>query len=111
MDTGVFNQVKATRIDGYFKEGVLDSVRAKGAAESIYYLRNEDSTYTGINQSSSDIMDVYFDKGNLNKVVFRRSVKGTLWPASETKRNSFRLKDFEWLDTRRPKTKYELYEQ
>lgn len=109
-EPGVFNQVKATRIDGYFKEGTIDSVRANGAAESIYYLRNEDSTYTGINQSTSDIMDVYFKEGALNKVVFRSSVKGTLWPASEAKRNNFQLKDFEWLESRRPKTKYELYE-
>lgn len=110
MEPGVFNQVKATRMDGYFKDGVIDSVRAKGAAESIYYLRNEDSTYTGINQSSSDIMDVYFKDGDLNKVVFRSSVKGTLWPASEAKNNKLQLKNFEWLDARRPKTKYELYE-
>lgn len=109
-DPGVFNQVKATRIDGYFKAGVIDSVRANGSAESIYYLRNEDSTYTGINQSTSDIMDVYFQDGDLNKVVFRSSVKGTLWPASEAKHKNFQLKDFEWLETRRPKTKYELYE-
>ena len=106
----VYNQVKATRIDGYFKAGKLDSVRAKGAAESIYYLQNEDSTYTGINQSSSEIMDVYFREGDLNRVVFRSSVKGTLYPASEAKHNPFQLKDFEWLEKRRPKTKYEMYE-
>jgi lipopolysaccharide export system protein LptA len=111
MEPGVFNQVKATRMDGYFKEGVIDSVRARGSAESVYFIRNdEDSAYTGINQSSSDIMDVYFKKGDLSKVVFRSSVKGTLWPASEAKTNKLQLKDFEWLEARRPKTKYELYE-
>jgi lipopolysaccharide export system protein LptA len=109
-DTGVYNQVKAHRIDGYFKAGVIDSVRAKGAAESIYFIRNEDSTYTGINQSTSDIMDVYFKEGDLNKVVFRSSVKGTMYPASEARRNKFQLQNFEWLEARRPKTKYELYE-
>lgn len=110
LEPGVFNQVKATRMDGYFKEGVIDSVRAKGEAESIYYIRNEDSAYSGINQSSSDIMDVYFKEGNLNKVIFRSGVKGTLWPASEIKNNTLQLKDFQWLEARRPKTKYELYE-
>jgi hypothetical protein len=110
VEPGVYNQVKSTRMDGYFKAGVIDSVRAKGAAESIYYLRNEDSTYTGINQSTSEIMDVYFRDGDLNKVVFRTSVKGTLWPASEARTNKLQLKNFQWLDARRPKTKYELYE-
>jgi lipopolysaccharide export system protein LptA len=111
LEPGVFNQVKATRMDGYFTAGAIDSVRADGAAESIYYIRDEDSAYSGINQSSSDMMDVYFQQGDLNKVVFRSNVKGTLWPASESKRNNLQLKDFEWLEARRPKTKYELYDQ
>jgi len=110
VEPGVYNQVKSTRMDGYFKAGLIDSVRARGAAESIYFLRNEDSAYSGINQSESDIMDVYFKQGDLNKVVFRSSVKGTLWPASEAKTNKLQLKDFQWLEARRPKTKYELYE-
>lgn len=110
LDSGLFNQVKARRIDGYFKEGAIDSVRARGAAESIYFIQDEDSAYAGINQSASDIMDVYFKEGGLKKVVFRSSVKGTLWPASEARSNKFLLKDFEWLEARRPKTKYELYE-
>ncbi|HUQ97269.1 MAG TPA: OstA-like protein, partial [Chitinophagaceae bacterium] len=110
LEPGVFNQVRAKRMDGYFKEGIIDSVRARGAAESIYYIRDEDSAYSGINQSSSDIMDVYFKEGDLNKVVFRSNVKGTLWPASDAAHNKLQLKDFQWLDARRPKTKYELYE-
>lgn len=110
MDPGVFNQVKSTRLDGFFINGVIDSVRARGSTESVYFLRNEDSTYTGINQTSSDVMDVMFAKGDLNKVVLRSNVKGTLWPASEEKRSSLRLDTFNWQEARRPKTKYELFE-
>ena len=111
MDPGVFNQIKSTRLDSYFINGVIDSVRARGSAETVYFLRDDkDSTYTGINQTRSDVMDVYFNKGDLYKVVFRSSVKGTLWPASEEKRNSLRLANFSWQEARRPKTKYELFE-
>ncbi len=111
MDPGVFNQIQSTRMDGFFINGVVDSVRAKGMAETVYFLRDDkDSTYSGINQTSSDIMDVYFAKGDLYKVVFRSSVKGTLWPASEEKRGSLRLSRFGWHEARRPKTKYELFE-
>lgn len=110
MDPGVFNQVKSTRLDGFFINGVIDSVRARGSTESVYFLRNEDSTYTGINQTSSDVMDVMFVKGDLNKVVLRSNVKGTLWPASEEKRSSLRLDTFNWQEARRPKTKYALFE-
>jgi lipopolysaccharide export system protein LptA len=111
-----FNQIKSARMDGYLTDGSIDSVRARGFAECIYYIQNEDSSFTGINQSSSDIMDIYFapdssgkDRG-LHKVVFRSAVKGTVWPMRSKTAEEMRLRNFQWLDARRPKTKYELYE-
>jgi lipopolysaccharide export system protein LptA len=110
LQAGVYNQIRSTRMDGYFKEGVIDSVRARGYAESIYFIQDEDSAYSGINQTQSDVMDVYFKNGGLSKVVFRSSVKGTLWPISEKQPSEMHLKNFQWLEERRPKTKYELFE-
>src|SRR5438552_111060 len=48
-----FNQVKSARMDGYLTNGSIDSVRARGFAECIYYIQNEDSSFTGVNQSTS----------------------------------------------------------
>jgi lipopolysaccharide assembly outer membrane protein LptD (OstA) len=111
-----FNQIKSLRMDGYLTNGSIDSVRARGLAECIYYIQNEDSSFTGVNQSSSDIIDIYFSPdstGNdkaLERVVFRSAVKGTLWPMHSKTSEELRLQNFKWLDNRRPKTKYELYE-
>jgi lipopolysaccharide export system protein LptA len=110
MDPEVYNQVKSTRMDGYFVDGNIDSVRAKGFAECIYYLQDDDSAYTGINESKCDIMDIYFKKQELQKVVFRSSVTGTLWPIRQKSPSEMRLPGFIWLEDRRPKTKYELFE-
>jgi lipopolysaccharide export system protein LptA len=111
-----FNQVKSARMDGYLTDGSIDSVRARGFAECIYYIQNEDSSFTGVNQSNSDVIDIYFapdstgkDK-ELRKVVFRSAVKGTLWPMRAKTPEELRLRNFKWLEARRPKTKYELYE-
>ena len=110
VQPGVYNQVKSTRMDGYFKEGTIDSVRARGAAESVYFIQDEDSAFTSVNQTSSDVLDVYFVKGEINKVVLRSTVKGTLWPLSQKQPGEMRLPNFQWLENRRPKTKYELFE-
>lgn len=110
VEPGVYNQIKSTRMDGYFKEGSLDSVRSKGLAESIYFIQDEDSAYTGTNQTSSDAIDIYFEKGELFKVVFRSDLKGTLYPITQKKPGEMRLPNFKWLDEKRPKTKYEMYE-
>jgi lipopolysaccharide transport protein LptA len=116
VEADFFNQVKSARMDGYLTDGSIDSVRARGFAECIYYLQNEDSSFTGVNQSASDVIDIYFFPDSsgkekaLQKVVFRTAVKGTLWPMRAKTPEELKLRNFKWLDARRPKTKYELYE-
>ncbi|MBC7949560.1 MAG: OstA family protein [Chitinophagaceae bacterium] len=105
-----FNQIKASRIDGFFIDGNIDSVRAKGYAECIYYIQDDDSAYTGINESKSDIMDVFFRNKELFKVVMRSAVTGTLWPIRQKSPSEMRLPNFKWLESRRPKSKLEMFE-
>ena len=106
----IFNQVKSIRMDAYFIDGNIDSVRARGAAECIYYIQDEDSAFTGINQSSADLMDVYFKEKELQRIVFRTAVKGTIWPMQQKSPGEMRLQNFKWRDAERPKTKYEMFE-
>jgi hypothetical protein len=110
IDPETYNQIKSRRIDGYFLDGNIDSVRARGFAECIYYIQDEDSAYTGINESKCDIMDIYFREKALYKVVFRSQVTGTIWPMSMKGPSEMRLENFRWLEARRPKTKFEMYE-
>ncbi|HUN01835.1 MAG TPA: OstA-like protein [Niabella sp.] len=110
LQQGVFNQIKSSRMDGRFTNGNLDSVKAKGSAESIYFLQDEDSAYTGINKTSSDIIDIYMKNKEIKKVVFRGQPKGTIYPIKQKRPSEMRLEGFQWLEARRPKTKYELFE-
>jgi lipopolysaccharide transport protein LptA len=109
VEPGVYNQIKSTRMDGFFIAGVIDSIRARGMAESIYFIQEEDSSFTSVNQTTSDLMDVFFKKGDLYKVVLRNEVKGTLWPISQKQPGEMRLQNFSWQEVKRPKTKYELF--
>lgn len=106
----IYNQIRSSRMDGYFVDGSIDSVRASGFAECIYYIQNEDSSFTGINQSQSDMLDIYFLKSELDKVVFRSEVTGTIWPMNQKKPEEMRLANFKWLESKRPKNKEELIE-
>lgn len=110
VEPNVYNQIKSIRIDGWFIDGNIDSVRANGYAECIYYIQDEDSAYTGVNQSKSDIIDIYFDNKELERVVFRTEVTGTIWPIRQKGPNEMKLPGFKWQEERRPKTKYEMYE-
>lgn len=105
-----YNQIKGNTINGYFTDGVIQYMRAKGSAESIYYAQDQDSAYSGVNRSTADIIDFYFANKELNRVVFRSSVEGTMYPFRQVKHDEMRLRGFKWLEKRRPKTKFELFE-
>ncbi|GAA4330591.1 OstA-like protein [Flaviaesturariibacter amylovorans] len=110
VQRGVYNQVKSSRLDGYFREGTIDSVRCRGFAESMYFMQDDDSAFTGINETTADILDVRFLKGDLHRVIYRSSVKGTVWPIRQRQPSEMRLKGFGWHDARRPKSRYELFQ-
>jgi lipopolysaccharide export system protein LptA len=110
LENNVYNQIKSTRLDGWFINGSIDSARARGAAECVYYIQDDDSAYTGINQSTSDIIDIYFVQKAMDRVVFRSEVNGTIYPIRQKRPEEMLLPNFRWLEERRPKTKYEMFE-
>jgi lipopolysaccharide export system protein LptA len=110
QEPGLYNQIASFRMDGYFSTGELDSVRALGEAKTIYYVQDEDSAYTGINESKSDIIDIYLLNKELDKIVLRNDVSGTIWPIGQKDPLQMKLPNFRWLESRRPKSKLELIE-
>jgi len=106
---GMYNQVKGNRLFGYFMDGVIDYIRAKGNAESVYYVRDEDELLVGINKATGDIIDMRFKNKELNRVVFISDVKGTMYPVAQIPEEEKTLRNFQWHENKRPKTKYELF--
>ncbi len=104
-----YNQVKGRTLNAYFINGDLDWVHAKGNAESIYYAQDDSSKFIGANQASADVIDMYFVNKQADRVVFRSNLVGTSYPMRQIDSNAMRLRNFKWLDDRRPKTKYDLF--
>lgn len=107
----MFNQIKGNRINGYFKDGAINYMRAQGNGESIYYVKDDKNYLVGINNATADIIDMRFKNKELDKVVFISDVNGTLYPVRQAKEENKFLRSFQWLEDKRPKTKFELFEQ
>ncbi len=108
---GFYNQIAGKTINGYFVDGKIDYMRVKGSqAESIYYAIDEDSAYIGMNRATGDVIDLYFKNDDLIKVLFVNDVKGKMYPMKEIPTEESRLKNFIWLDDKRPKNRLELFE-
>ncbi len=110
-DNNLYNQIRGNTLNGYFKDGAMDFMKAKGNAESIYYIKDEDSAYVGVNRSTADIIDLFFRDKGLHRVVYRSDVQGTTIPFRQIKFDEMRLRSFKWLEDRRPKSKFELFGQ
>ncbi|MBE7169878.1 MAG: hypothetical protein INR73_04770 [Williamsia sp.] len=105
----LYNQIKANTLNGYFKNGEVDYMRAKGSAESVYYARDEGNAIIGMNSATADIIDMFFLDKELHQVVFRNEVAGTLYPFRQVPDDKKLLRNFKWQENLRPKTKYELF--
>lgn len=106
----MYNQLRGNTINGYFKEGNIDYMRAKGSAQSIYYAKDENEGMVGVNNASGDIIDMRFEDKELKKVIFIRDVTGVMYPIRQVPEEKKQLRNFKWLDGKRPKTKFELFE-
>ncbi len=105
-----FNQIRGNRINGGFIDGSIDFMRAKGNAESVYYLQDDDSAYVGMNYARADAITMLFGKEGLKRVSWVNGVEGTNYPMNQIPEDKKQLKAFKWLDDRRPKTRLELFE-
>ncbi len=120
VGTNFFNQLAGTTINCYFINGEVDYIRAKGSSESIYYVADDQKAYTGVNKAHADITDMIFapkydsaGKPNgreLNRVVLRNDAEGNMIPFKKVVFDDMRLRGFKWQESRRPKTKEEIFE-
>jgi hypothetical protein len=106
----LFNQLKGNTLDGIFVNGDIDYMRAKGSAESVYYAKDEADAMVGMNNVTGEIIDMIFKDRELNRVVVRNSITGTMYPFRQIPEEKKILRNFRWLEDRRPKTHYELFE-
>ena len=109
--TNMYNQIKGNTVNGYFKDGVIDYMRAKGSAEAVYYIKDDSMALVGVNRvNKADIIDMIFLNRQLNKVVLRQDADGIMYPIRKANLNEMKLRNFKWEEERRPKTKGEIFE-
>jgi hypothetical protein len=110
-EKNLYNQVKGNTINGLFNNGNIEFFRAKGSAENIYYTADESGAFIGVNRSTSDVIDVAFKDHKPYRVVFRNNLQGNISPIRQVNNAEMRVRGFSWYESRRPKTKFELFQQ
>jgi len=105
----IFDQVQGKTLTGYFENNAIDHMVVYPNAEAIYYSKDDEDAYLGMNQAQSERMKVFFDSSQVSKIVLEQDVKQTMTPMRQVNFSNARLSRFQWHPEKRPKSIQELF--
>lgn len=108
---GSFNQIKGKNMTGYFRKNELKTINVDGNAQTVYYIREEDGYLIGVNLAEASSMLIRLKDSQISAIVYLTQALETMYPIEEIRPEQKRLKGFLWLDTIRPKNKWDIYSQ
>jgi lipopolysaccharide export system protein LptA len=107
--TQYFNQVKSTTLNAFFQDDKISFLRAKGNAENIYYGQDELNHFIGVNSATADVIEVLFDdKNKPRRISFIHNYDATSYPMRQVNHDEIKIRGFKWLDSVRPKSKFDI---
>jgi lipopolysaccharide export system protein LptA len=95
-NTGFFDQIQGNFMKSYLSNGNIDSLVAERDAMNIYYLKDDDDFYSGVNKSSSDRIEALFVNEEIKTITYRGPTDGETIPMTEINPESLRLERFFW---------------
>lgn len=109
-DTLGYNQMRGRSMKGHFRDNSLWRVDVDGNGETIFFVREDDGSLAGINKAVSSNIVIFLDGTEVTGIQFVRQPEATLFPPEDLPAEDRKLRNFEWLDHRRPRDKYDIFE-
>lgn len=100
-----FNQIKGKNMKGYINNNKIEFMDVFGNGQSIYYAKEEDSSYIGVNVIDCSEMVFYFKNNKISSSKFITQPDAVFYRLDEIKAEELRLKGFVWLIKKRPDMK------
>lgn len=104
-----FNQMSGKEITAYIKDGEVDMVDMSGNALTLYYPKEEDGTYIGLNTTESSFIRVYLKNQEVERIRFTKETTGVLYPMDQIPEGGDRLTLFFWADEVRPQNAIDVF--
>ena len=105
-----FNQIKGTDITSFFKNGNIHRVNIDGtAAESLYWIRDDDGGTIGIDVAKSETMVIEMQDNSISKIKSYKGINETMYPENDLNESSRYLQGFKWYDEMRPTDKDDIF--
>ena len=98
----IFNQMSGKEITAYLTDGAVHTVDVSGNALTVYYPKEDDGGYVGLNTTESSYIRVYVEEQQIQRIRFTKETTGALYPLDQVPEGAERLASFFWEETSRP---------
>jgi lipopolysaccharide export system protein LptA len=107
-DSLIYNQIKGRNIFGYFTEEELTRINAIGNGESVYFGKDDNNNYIGVNKMLCSEIMIYLNNKKFHRITFKNTPTSEFHPMQKIIVTDFQLKDFQWKYNERPASKEDL---
>jgi len=97
-----YDQIKGKKIIADFDSNAIKEMWVTGNAESIYYTRDDQSAFIGVNQTICSKMYFTFKEGQIHLLKYYGDNSSSMLPMSDASHDTMRLEGFQWRADERP---------
>lgn len=97
-----FDQIKGRDLIGHFKKGKLSTIDVLGNGQTIYYAKEDDGKFTGVNKAICSNIKIKFNAGEIDRIKFLTMPEATFYPLLDFPETESILKGFNWRPEERP---------
>lgn len=97
-----FNQLSGTEMYAYMRDGDVYLIEVRGNAETVFYPREEDGSYMGVNKTQSSFVKLFLRDRQVERVLFTTATSGVMIPLREATDLERKLSAFFWAEAERP---------
>lgn len=104
-----FNQIKGENMIGFFTDKKLHKIEVNKQAETIFFAKDDDEKYIGVNKASGNNMLIFLTNNALKSITFIKDPEGVFYPIKEPSPKDLILKGFNWDESQKPIDKFGVF--
>lgn len=105
-----YDQIKGKEILARFDSNAIKDMWVTGNAESVYYTRDDQNAFIGVNKTICSKMYFTFLLGQIDVLKYFGENSSSMMPMGEAKHDTLRLEGFRWRAPTRPHSVKDLLE-
>ena len=105
----LFNQMSGKEVLATLEDGEVKLVDMDGNALTIYYAKESDGSFVGMNTTESSHIKMFIEKQKIHHILFTKETTGVLYPMDQIPSGGDKLATFFWANNTRPKDPMDVF--